>query len=81
MFESNLQLVKWIQSCIPAGAELQDVLRYNDLDGDGINEVFGMYRYHQQLYLYVLKNYAGQYWFYYPLSNEIVTKAIRALSN
>ena len=81
MFESNLQLVKWIQSCLPTGSELQNVLRSDDLDGDGINEVFGMYRYHQQLYLYVLKNYAGQYWFYYPLSNEIVTKAIRALSN
>ncbi|MGG3564993.1 WG repeat-containing protein [Neobacillus rhizosphaerae] len=80
MFESNRQLVKWIQSCLPNGSELQDVLRYADLDGDGMNEVFGMYRYHHQLYLYVLKNYGEYYWFYYPLSQKIVNRAIRALS-
>jgi hypothetical protein len=80
MFLRNRQLVKWIQSCLPAGSELQDVLRYDDLDGDGINEVFGMYRFHHQLYLFVLKNYGEYFWFYYPLSQKIVNRAIRAFS-
>ncbi|MEO2078066.1 MAG: WG repeat-containing protein [Bacillus sp. (in: firmicutes)] len=80
MFESNRLLVNWIRSCLPLGSELQDAIRYADLDGDGINEVCGMYRYNHQLYLFVLKNYGGHYWFYYPRSPKIVYSAIQAIS-
>lgn len=80
MLESKSQLVNWIRSQLPIGSDLLDVLRYADLDGDGMDEVFGMYRYHQQWYLFVLKNYGKHYWFYYPLSNEIVDRAIQAFT-
>jgi hypothetical protein len=85
MFRSDRDLVNWILPFLPIGAKLlyrdkQAVLQCADLDGDGINEVFGIYRFHQHLYLFVLKNYSGHYFFSSPISPEVEKKAVRALT-
>lgn len=57
----------WILPFLPSGSELLStethpqhaLLHFADLDGDGRNEVFGIFRSNQQLYLFVLKEHFG----------------------
>ncbi|WP_251033403.1 WG repeat-containing protein [Bacillus sp. ISL-75] len=85
MFESNRELITWIVPYLPAGAELeyrdsQAMLQYMDIDGDGLYEIFGVYRLNRKPYLFVLKNYFGHFIYYYPMPPEVEKKAVRALS-
>jgi hypothetical protein len=85
MFGNNRDFVDWLSTFLPIGAKLlyrdnQAVLQYQDIDGDGIPEIIGVYRYNQHPYLFVLKNFHGQFIHYYPISPEVERKAIKALS-
>ncbi|WP_235846933.1 WG repeat-containing protein [Neobacillus soli] len=85
MFVSNRDMANWVLPYLPSGAELlykdnQAVLQWADLDHDGINEVFGLYRYNHQSYLFVLKNSYGSSLFYFPVSHDVQKKAFRTLT-
>jgi Protein of unknown function (DUF3298)/WG containing repeat len=85
MFGNNSDFVDWLSPFLPIGARLlyrdnQAVLQYQDIDGDGIPEIIGMYHYNQQPYLFVLKNVHGQFIHYYPIPPEVERTATRALS-
>lgn len=85
MFANNREIVNWILTYLPRGSELlyrdkQAILQYLDIDGDGVAEIIGLYRYNQQPYLFVLKNYFGYFIHYYPISPEVERKAVRALT-
>ncbi|MEH7417857.1 WG repeat-containing protein [Neobacillus drentensis] len=84
MVELN-QVVSLVIPYLPAGAEIlyqndQAIVRWADLDGDGINEVFGLYRYHQRPYLFILKNPYGFYLSYFPVSKLVEKSAERVLN-
>src|SRR4051812_29228863 len=86
MVGSN-QEVNLIMPYLPIGAEIlyqdnQAVLSWGDLDGDGdgINEVFGFYGYHQQAYLFILKNTSRCGLSYFPVSTLVEERAIRILN-
>lgn len=83
MVESNRE-VRLVMPYLPIGAEIeylnnQAILSWGDLDGDGMNEVFGFYRYHQQSYLFVLK-YGYAALSYFPVSKLVEERAIRILN-
>lgn len=85
MFGTNNDLINWILPFLPVGAELlysdkMACLQYMDIDGDGIHEIFGVYRLNRKPYLIVLKNYFGHFIHYYPLPTEVEKKAVQALS-
>ncbi|WP_335693712.1 WG repeat-containing protein [Neobacillus drentensis] len=85
MVGNNRELISWILPYLPMGAEMeyrnqQAILQSMDIDGDGIQEIFGVYRLNRQPYLFVLKQFFGQFRYYYPLPSEVEQKAIRALS-
>jgi hypothetical protein len=84
MVGSNRE-VRLVMPYLPDGAEIeylnnQAILSWGDLDGDGINEVFGLYRYHQQPYLFVLKYRCESCLSYFPVSKLIEERAIRILN-
>ena len=84
MVELNRE-VSLVLPYLPAGAKIlyhneQAILRWGDLDGDGIHEVFGLYHYHQQRYLFILKNPYGAYLSYFPVSKEVEKRALRILN-
>ncbi|MFP5112294.1 WG repeat-containing protein [Bacillaceae bacterium C204] len=84
MFGNN-ELIYWIMPYLPRGAELeyrnqQAILQWMDIDGDGINEIFGVYRLSRKPYLFVLKDYFGRLIYYYPIPPEVEKEALRALS-
>src|SRR3954467_11188704 len=83
MVGSNRE-VRLVMPYLPDGAEIeylnnQAILSWGDLDGDGMNEVFGFYRYHQQSYLFVLKN-RYETLSYFPVSKLVEERAIRILN-
>lgn len=70
---------------LPSGAELeyrgqQAILQCMDIDGDGIHEIFGVYRLNRRPYLFVFKDYFGRLIYYYSIPPEVEKEAIRALS-
>ncbi|PLS05767.1 WG repeat-containing protein [Neobacillus cucumis] len=76
--------VMLVMPYLPAGAEIlyhnnQALIKWGDLDGDGINEVFGIYRYNQGQYLFVLKNTYGSYLSYFPVTKAVEKRAVRML--
>ncbi|MEH7116647.1 WG repeat-containing protein [Neobacillus vireti] len=76
--------VSLVYQYLPIGAEIlyqnsQPLIRWGDLDGDGINEVFGLYRYNNQPYLFVFKNPIGSYLSYFPVSKAVNKRAVRVL--
>ena len=84
MFETNRELINWLMTYLPVGAELlyrdkKACLQYMDIDGDGFHEIFGVYSFNHNPYLFVLKNYFGHFIYYYPLPSEVEKKAVRAL--
>ena len=83
MVGSNRE-VRLVMPYLPTGAEIeylnnQAILSWGDLDGDGINEVFGLYRYHQKSYLFVLKNRYTTL-SYFPVSKLVEERAMRILN-
>ena len=84
MVGSN-QKVSLVMPYLPTGAEIiyqdnQAILSWEDLDGDGINEVFGLYRYNQQPYLFILKNTYTTSLSYFSVSKIVEERAIRILN-
>ncbi|WP_256358250.1 WG repeat-containing protein [Bacillus sp. sid0103] len=85
MFKNKSELINWILPYLPLGAEMeyrdkQAILQYMDIDGDGIHEIFGLFRLNRKYYLFVLKDYMGHFVYYYPLPPEVKKKAVRELS-
>lgn len=85
MFGNNREIVNWILTYLPRGSELlyrnkQAILQYLDIDGDGVAEIIGLYRFNHQPYLFVLKNYFGYFIHYYPIPPEVERKAVRTLT-